>query len=164
MAVEDVAGGCFGCGAIIAFFALIIGTPMYCQAKARDLDDPLFRGSHTPCEHQWRNGHIEITTAGISRGCAVTRDATFKITNRLSDYPVTLCLGHRGDCMSGHPTPFRGNRLTIAPGHTEQVRFEEGKHYAVTRERNYPVTVLPVAGLNFSNLDITVRSETPPAN
>lgn len=144
-----------------AALGVFVGLPLYCTVKARSADDELFR--HTPCKARWGKGPIEITQGGITLGCAVTQDGSFKIANRLTDYPVTLCLGHRGDCMSGHPSPFPGNRLTIAPGRTQKVKFRMGSHYAATTPRNYPITVLPVQGLNFSNLDIVVRSESAPS-
>lgn len=152
-----------GCVVVLGFFAAVIGLPLYCGVKARNADDKLFSAARTPCRHKWSNGHIEITTAGLSAGCAVTEHITFKITNRLTDFPVTLCLGHRGDCMSGHPSPFPGNRLTIAPGRTVIAKFWEGRKYGMPLARNYPITLQPFQGLAFRNLDLTVRTEDPPA-
>jgi hypothetical protein len=77
---------------------------------------------------------------------------------------VTLCLGRRGVCATGHHSPFRDGRVTLRPGESRKFRFayHRSPWWLTGVARNYPVTVLPVPGVRFAATDIVVRSEVPP--
>ena len=154
--------GCTHVGCLALFLAVIVTVPMYCAHRSGTGDDRYFHDA--PCAHGRRSDQVSITSDGLSPpGCLRTDGQSFRFVNRLPRHPVTLCLGRRAACDTGHFSPFEDGRVTLPPGGSRKVRFP----YHVSWwwydgvARNYPVTMLPVPGLSFGATDIVLRSEVP---
>ncbi|TDD81053.1 hypothetical protein [Actinomadura rubrisoli] len=126
-------------------------------------DDQYFR--HIPCKMKDPPAEVEITTRGLPADCVPTKKQSLRFVNRLTAYPVTLCIGQRGVCATGHYSPMAGGRVTLKPGESRKLSFPTGSFWGLPYDRKYPVTVLPAPGTSFSNTDMTVRSndESQPA-
>jgi hypothetical protein len=143
--------------AVIALVAFPKGCSAYFSHRTQLAEDPYFR--QAACLHESAPASVEITITGITSGCVGTYLASYRFVNRLTDYPVTLCLGQDGRCATGHYSPFPGGRLTLRPGESRKIHLPRGDHYAMfSVDRLYPITVTPVPGMTFINLDVVVRS------
>ncbi|GAA4625767.1 hypothetical protein GCM10023196_031230 [Actinoallomurus vinaceus] len=164
-----------GCGCclfgFLAVAALVLTVVSSCAGYSGERsDDPYFHRAHcSPPVGSVQPEQVVITSWGVSQRCVETVRFPVVFVDRLTDRPVTLCLGRAGVCASGHRSPFPGERLTLHPGESGKIDFPAGTvlHGWFSFGRTYPVTVTPVPGMPTStgfDVVVRVRSQDPPSS
>jgi hypothetical protein len=146
---------------MIAALAIgLLGFVEYGRSHAALWDDPLYR--HTVCGGQGESlAVVEITPEGFRQHCVGTYVEHLRFVNR-SEVPVTICLGHGGDCERGHHAPRELEQgIVVGPGDSRVLYFPTGKvRWGFENYRNYPITI-GAANTRFPRPNLVVNLHQP---
>ncbi|MCG5216205.1 hypothetical protein [Streptosporangium sp. KLBMP 9127] len=101
---------------------------------------------------------IEIGHGLHTPSCVDTTIGRYAFANRLSDYPIHVCLGSGRRCEDGHGV----TAITIPHGEEAAivVPLREGWLWAQA-PRNYPITVYADPAADLPVIDLVIRSVPP---